>query len=81
MKTTHTFVGKHPTKVWNKPLHCKVPDPLLREGVARETRPVSCHSYGILRVKCVSCLFPAQEPDVKVNYPEVDVAMKFKPLA
>ena len=24
-------------RVWNKPLHCKVPDPLLREGVARET--------------------------------------------
>ena len=25
-------------RVWNKPLHCKVPDPLLREGVARETK-------------------------------------------
>ena len=34
-QTAYTFGGK---TVWNKPLHCKVPDSLSGEGVARETR-------------------------------------------
>ena len=43
----HVYVwGEAPHEshgVWNKPLlHCKVPDPFLRKGVAHETRKVSC---------------------------------------
>ena len=42
-------------RVWNKPLHCKVPDPLLREGVARETTPTPCTviSVGMVTVRYV----------------------------
>ena len=43
--------------VWNKPLHCKVPDPLLREGVARETNLYLCyltHHSGTPKIKFVT---------------------------
>ena len=39
-QTAYTFGGKHPTKVVGSGTNrciVKVPDPLLREGVARET--------------------------------------------